>query len=84
MPRPMVVAVVLRVFSRAFCPADFFFRVEVLRELVQTEDKQTVVSKRLSIQVKTLQDYVTRLYRKTGASTRAGLTDLYYETREQR
>ena len=57
---------------------------EVLRELVQTEDKQTVVSKRLSIQVKTLQDYVTRLYRKTGASTRAGLTDLYYETREQR
>ena len=25
-PRPMVVAVVLSVFSKAFCPADFFFR----------------------------------------------------------
>ena len=56
---------------------------EVLRELVLTEDKQTVISERLSIQVKTLQDHVTRLYRKTGASTRAGLTDLYHESRER-
>lgn len=54
---------------------------EVLRELVLTEDKQTVISERLSIKVKTLQDYVTRLYRKTGAVTRAGLTDLYHENR---
>ena len=51
---------------------------EVLRELVLTEDKQTVISERLSIQVKTMQDYVTRLYRKTGASTRSGLTELYH------
>lgn len=54
---------------------------DVLRELVLTEDKQAIISERLSIQVKTLQDYVTRLYRKTGAATRAGLTDLYHETR---
>lgn len=53
----------------------------VLRELVLTEDKQTVISERLGIRVKTLQDYVTRLYRKTGAATRAGLTDLYHESR---
>ena len=57
---------------------------EVLRELVLTEDKQTAISQRLSIRVKTLQDYVTRLYRKTGAATRAGLTDLYHENRQQR
>ncbi|MBQ3405446.1 MAG: response regulator transcription factor [Oscillospiraceae bacterium] len=56
---------------------------EVLRELVLTEDKQTVISERLNIQVKTLQDYVTRLYRKTGVTTRAGLTDLYHENRRQ-
>ncbi len=53
----------------------------VLRELVLTEDKQVAISERLSIRVKTLQDYVTRLYRKTGAATRAGLTDLYHENR---
>lgn len=53
---------------------------EVLRELVCTEDKQTAISERLEIQVRTLQDYVTRLYRKTGTSTRAGLTDLYHKT----
>ena len=39
----MVVAVVLRVFSRAFCPADFFFRVEVLRELVLLERSFSLV-----------------------------------------
>ena len=53
---------------------------EVLRELVLTEDKQTVISERLSIQVKALQKYVTQLYRKTGATTRSGLTDLYHNT----
>ena len=57
--------------------------MDVLRELVLTEDKQTVISERLSIQVKTLQDYVTRLYRKTGVMTRAGLTDLYHENRNR-
>lgn len=56
---------------------------EVLGELVLTEDKQTAISERLNIRVKTLQDYVTRIYRKTGAATRAGLTDLYHENRRQ-
>lgn len=54
---------------------------EVLRELVLTEDKQTVICERLSIQVKALQKYVTQLYRKTGAATRSGLTELYHNTR---
>ncbi len=53
---------------------------EVLRELVCTEDKQTVISERLNIKVRTLQDYVTRLYRKTGATTRMGLSELYHNT----
>ncbi|MBR6405940.1 MAG: hypothetical protein IKS18_07105 [Lachnospiraceae bacterium] len=53
---------------------------DVLRELVCTEDKQNAISDRLNIKVKTLQDYVTRLYRKTGTSTRSGLTDLYHRT----
>lgn len=56
---------------------------EVLRQLVLTEDKQAVISEQLNIQVKTLQDYVTRLYRKTGATTRSGLTALYHENRRQ-
>lgn len=56
---------------------------EVLRELVQTEDIQVAISDRLSIRVKTLQDYVTRLYRKTGVSTRAGLTALYHEAQNR-
>ena len=53
---------------------------EVLRELVLTEDKQTAIGERLSIQVKTLQKHVTRLYQKTGATTRSGLTELYHKT----
>ena len=56
---------------------------EVLRELVCTEDKQTAISERLIIKVKTLQDYVTRLYRKTGASTRVGLSELYHENQHR-
>ncbi len=56
---------------------------EALRELVLTEDKQTAISEHLSIKVGTLQNYVTRLYQKTGATTRAGLTDLYHESRRQ-
>ena len=50
-------------------------------QLVLSEDKQTVISERLSIRVKTLQDYVTRLYRKTGAKTRSGLTELFHKAR---
>ncbi len=56
---------------------------EVFRELVLTEDKQTVICERLSIQIRTLQYYVTRIYRKTGATTRSGLTELYYSCRQQ-
>ena len=56
---------------------------EALRELVLTEDKQTAISEHLSIKVGTLQNYVTRLYQKTGATTRAGLTDLYHESRRR-
>ena len=54
---------------------------DVLRELVLSDDIQTVISDRLSIQVRTLQNHVTQIYRKTGVATRAGLTDLYHETR---
>ncbi|MBQ1435424.1 MAG: response regulator transcription factor [Clostridia bacterium] len=57
---------------------------EVLRELVLTEDKQTVIGDRLSIRPRTVQAYVTSLYQKTGVSTRAGLTDLYHETLRSR
>ena len=56
---------------------------EVLRELVLTEDKQTVISERLSIQPRTLQNHVTQLYRKIGAETRAGLTDLFHQCQQQ-
>ena len=56
---------------------------EVLRELVLTEDKQSVISKRLNVTVKTVQAYVTRIHRKTGITTRAGLTDLYHKNRTQ-
>lgn len=54
---------------------------EVLRELVLTDDTQTVISERLTIQVRTLQNHVTQIYRKTGVTTRAGLSDLYHENR---
>ncbi len=54
---------------------------EVLRELVLTDDKQAVISERLSIRIRTLQNHVTQIYRKVGVTTRAGLTDLYHETR---
>ncbi len=57
---------------------------EVMRELVLTEDTQAVIGDRLGINVKTLQGYVTRLYRKTGAQTRSGLTDLYHGIRSGR
>ena len=50
---------------------------DVLRELVLTEDKQTVIGERLSIRPRTVQSHVTVLYQKTGTSTRSGLTDLY-------
>lgn len=56
---------------------------EVFRELVLTEDKQSVICERLSIRIRTLQYYVTNIYHKTGASTRSGLTELYYSFRQR-
>ena len=53
---------------------------DVLRELVLTEDKQAAISERLSISVKMLQKYVTSIYKKTGAETRSGLSELYHKT----
>ncbi len=51
----------------------------VFRELVLTEDKQTAVAERLSVKVRTVQANVTSIYRKTGASTRSGLVQLYHD-----
>ncbi len=48
----------------------------VLRELVQTEDKQEALAARLGMSVNTLRHHITALYRKTGAETRAGLVRL--------
>ena len=52
----------------------------VFRELVLTEDKQTAVAQRLSVKVRTVQANVTSIYRKTGASTRSGLVQIYHDT----
>ena len=52
----------------------------VLRELVLTEDKQSAIAETLSIQVSTVQHHTTSIYRKTGASTRAGLHLLYNDS----
>lgn len=57
---------------------------EVLRELVLTEDKQAVIGARMDVNVKTIQKYVTQIYRKTGAATRSGLTDLYRDAADGR
>ena len=93
-PAVMGVGEVMTGASPGLSPEDALLRMQkmyqltpretdVLRELVMTEDTQAVISERLSIQVKTLQSYVTRLYRKTGISTRAGLTGLFHENRNQ-
>ena len=57
-------------------------RDALLRELVRTEDKQTVIGERLSIKVRTVQANVTSIYRKTGVSTRSGLGKLYHDAGE--
>ncbi|MBQ1502668.1 MAG: hypothetical protein IIZ35_01550, partial [Clostridia bacterium] len=51
----------------------------VFRELVLTEDKQTAIAERLSVKVRTVQANVTSIYRKTGASTRSGLVQIYHD-----
>lgn len=50
----------------------------LLRELVLTEDKQEAIGRRLGVRVSTVQFHTTSLYRKTGASTRSGLCELFY------
>ncbi len=50
----------------------------MFRELVLTEDKQTVIGDRLSIKLRTVQANVTSIYRKTGTNTRSGLVLLYH------
>ncbi len=54
--------------------------LRVFRELVLTEDKQAAVGDRLSIKLRTVQANVTSIYRKTGASTRSGLVQIYRDT----
>ena len=54
----------------------------VLRELVLTEDKQEAIGQSLSIKKSTVQFHTTSIYRKTGASTRSGLCELFYGSQE--
>lgn len=51
--------------------------LKVYRELVLTEDKQQAIADRLDVKLRTVQANVTAIYRKTGATTRAGLVLLY-------
>ena len=55
--------------------------LNVFRELVLTEDKQAAIGDRLSIKLRTVQANVTAIYGKTGVSTRAGLVQLYNESK---
>ena len=55
--------------------------LNVFRELVLTEDKQVAIGERLSIKIRTVQANVTAIYKKTGVSTRAGLVQLFNETK---
>ena len=50
--------------------------MNVLRELVLTEDKQDVIADRLNISVSTVRHHITSIYRKTDVQSRAGLCKL--------
>lgn len=50
--------------------------MNVLRELVLTEDKQDVIADRLNISVSTMRHHITSIYRKTEVQSRAGLCKL--------
>lgn len=50
--------------------------MKVLRELVQTDDKQDVIALRLNISVSTLRHHITSIYKKTGTQTRLALSKL--------
>ena len=53
--------------------------LKVFRELVLTEDKQAAIGERLSIKISTVQFHTTSIYKKTGAQTRVGLSDIYHK-----
>ena len=50
--------------------------MNVLRELVLTEDKQDVIAARLNISVSTMRHHITSIYKKTEVQSRAGLCKL--------
>lgn len=50
--------------------------LKVLRELIQTDDKQEVIASRLNISVSTLRHHITSLYKKTDVQTRLVLSNL--------
>lgn len=59
--------------SYSLTPAE----MRVFKELVFTEDKQSVIAERLSVKIGTIQFHTTAIYKKTGVSTRVGLSKLY-------
>ena len=50
--------------------------LNVLCELVQTDDKQEAIAARLQISVSTLRHHITSIYKKTGVQTRTALCKL--------
>lgn len=56
--------------------------IKVLRELVQTDDKQETIASGLNISVSTLRHHVTSIYKKTGVQTRAALCKLAQSRRQ--
>ena len=48
----------------------------VLRELVQTDDKQDAIAASLNMSVNTLRHHITSIYKKTGVQTRSALCKL--------
>lgn len=51
---------------------------EVLRELINSDDKQEGIAERLNISVNTLRHHITSIYEKTGVYSRSALLELYY------
>ena len=50
--------------------------MKVLRELVQTDDKQDAIALRLNISVSTLRHHITSIYKKTGTASRMALNKI--------
>lgn len=51
---------------------------EVLRELINTSDKQEAVAEKLGMSVNTMRHHVTSIYDKTGVYSRSALLELFY------